>query len=248
MKISQLQIVTGFQQDNAVLLSCGPALKALEGKLRGQLFTINAPEDAPASLPRAVLKLEDTIFNLALDRLQVTTRPPAHVADDLSHAMQFARQRTLPFIEGFIDVIPAYQWTGIIVEIEFPENPMRSNSAAEAAIPVFDRLVKIDRRSLELSSFQLKFAVKDADYFVGYSIQAYEGRQLNIAVPPGAKVVVDPKDFPLSEVGVEVVVDINNKSAVSSSDPIGDVNIILDKQINVIRELKSYLNLEGLVK
>lgn len=250
MKISQIQIVVGFEFDQAILLSCGPALKSLKNKLKGQIFTISAPEEAPPSLPRAVVKLEDTIFELALDRIQTTARPPAHVSHDIKQAIHFARQRVLSFLEVLGGAIPVYRWSGIITNIQFPETPLQSRSASEASTPIFDRLISVNRHGKELGSFEFKFAVKEADYFVGYLIAGYERRHISIKVSTeeSTPVLLNSDEFPVIDAGIEIQIDINNKPTAALSSPANDIDKIINRQLDAVRELKSDLNLEGLIE
>jgi len=40
-------------------------------------------------------QLEDAILNVALDRFQITTRPPSHIAQDISNSSKFVMQRII---------------------------------------------------------------------------------------------------------------------------------------------------------
>ena len=174
MRVNRFEIVSTFEIDPSIVLTCGPYIKGLEQKLRGKIMTINAPEGAPPPLPRLVLQLEDTILNVALDRFQITTKPPSHIAHDIQKAAQFAYQRSISIL---LDMKPAnlqYQWSGVVAEIDYPEFPLTCKSGSEAATPLFDKLINIDRKDNQLSSFQLKFGFRDENYFVSYILSGFK--------------------------------------------------------------------------
>ncbi len=249
MRVNRVEIVCAFEVDPAIVLTCGPYLKALQQRLGGRLLTINAPEDAPPPLPRVVLKLEETIINFALDRFHITTQPPSHVADDMDKAAQFALQRSNSII---LEMKPAnlnYNWSGVIAEVEYIEEPIVSSSAIEAAVPLFDRLINIDRKGHKLSSFQLQFGIRDDNYFITYTITGFETRKIIIKGPAQERYVsIDPKEYPLTECGLKVSLDVNNRPDPIHRNPEFDIPLILNKQSKLFNNIAKDLNLEGLIK
>lgn len=249
MRVNRFEIVCAFEVDPSIVLTCGPYLKGLQQKLGGRLVSINSPDDAPPPLPRVVLRLEDTILNVALDRFHITTRPPSHIVHDMDKAAHFAYQRLISII---LDMQPAklnYKWSGVIAMFEYPEYPLVCRSGAEAAVPLFDRLINIDRKGRELSSFQLKFGMRDKNFFVTYTINAFETRKIKIT-PPAQKqyISIDVKEYPLSECGLRVILDINNKPEPASGDPEKDIRLILKKQSELFTNMAKDINLEGVLK
>lgn len=250
MKVVSFQIVVIFEIDESIVLSCGTALKELQKKLGGRILSINAPDDAPPPLPRAVLKAKDTILKVALDRFDITTAPPSHVAEEIERALQFARQRFEPFVKHLETAMPKYEWAGVVSELEFPDQSKLCKSGSEAAAPVFDRLVNIDRKNRELGSFELKFGMRHDEHFVNYSITGFESRKVALPVPSQKRgfFSVDISDYPLIDCGVKISLDVNNRPASTKVGPIEDVDQILEKHLILTRSLISNLNLEGVLK
>lgn len=248
MRINSIQVVTEFERDSSILLNCGPLLKEIEKKYKGKIFTVNTPEDAPPSLPRAVLRLEDTILNIGQNRFEITMSPPKHVVSEISESFQFANRRTNNILSHLAAVMPPYQWSGVVTEVEYPEVPIRSKSGIEAATPIFDALVRIDRQGRDLSALELQFGFKEEDYFIIYRIHGFESRQF--AVPKGmpGNFVVDLGNFPLERCGIEIVVDINNKPKQKKSDPIADISALYQQQITAIENLGEKLNIQGIIQ
>jgi len=249
VRVNRFEIVCSFEVDPSIVLTCGPYLKSLQQKLGGKLLMINSPDDAPPSLPRVVLKLQDTILNVALDRFHITTKPPSHVAQDMGKAVQFAYQRSSPIISDMQPAKLNYKWSGVVAEVEFPEEPLISKSAPEAATPLFDRLIKIDRKDRELGSFQLQFGIRDGNYYVNYTITAFEARQIKLPLSSHNQYIsIDIKEYPLSECGLKVLIDVNNKPGPESQDLETDIKLLLNKQSELFANLAKTLNLEGILK
>ncbi len=249
MRVNRFEIVCAFEVDSSIVLTCGPYLIGLQKKLGGRLVSINSPEDAPPPLPRLVLRLEDTILNVALDRFQITTQPPAHIAHDMDKAAHFAYQRLKSII---LEMQPAklnFTWSGVIAMLEYPEYPLVCKSASEAAVPLFDRLINIDRKDRELSSFQLKFGIRDENFFVNYTLSSFETRKIIITPPSHKKFIsIDANEYPLAECGLRIILDINNKPDSSSGDPEKDIQLILKKQSDLFTNMTKDINLEGVLK
>lgn len=251
MKVYNYHVVTAFDLDSSVVLTCGPALKAINNKLGGRLITVNTPDEAPPTLPRVVLKMDDAILNLSLDRVQITTTPPPHVANDIQESAKFAEQRATTILEELLGVLPAYKWSGLIVDLEYPTSDESIKSSTQAVAPVFDQLMKMQRGDRDLSSFELQYGFQEDGFFVTYTIKGYEKRDITISAPAspvGGVVMLDPKDFPLSECGVEVLVDVNNKPSTNSEDALGDIQSILRKQVELVISLPTDTNLEGVLE
>ncbi len=248
MKITRIEMVISFKIEPSIVLVCGSALKRIQNMLGGRLFTVNAPDDSSPTLPRAILKLDDTILNIALDRFQITTIPPSHIADDQKKSSRFAIQRARTIIKELLDCMPQYQWAGVILEIEYPEDPSVNKTTNDTAIPIFDKLIKIDRKGNELSAFQLQFGFKDITKFTTYTISTFEGGEVEIPDPqPAGYFPVEPSDLPLIARGIRLIVDINNKPKRSIASPMVDLEEIFSEQEKSFETLPQALNLEGVL-
>lgn len=249
MKISRQEIVISFEIDQSIVLTCGSAIKNAQNKLGGQILSINAPDDAPPSMPRVILKLKDTILNIGLNRIQIITIPPSHVSDNIEKSSKYTLQRIEPFLFELLPSIPKYFWAGVITEIEFHEDPLKCNSANEAAVPIFDKLINIDRKNKELSAFQLQYGIKDDQYFITYTLSAFEGRQVEFKMP-SKKIgyfLLEPSEYPLTECGIRILLDTNNKPNKNNKNPSKDIEDILSKQnylgVNIVEDM----NLQGML-
>ena len=249
MRVNRFEIVCAFEVDSSIVLTCGPYLKILQQKLGGKLLMINTPDEAPVEFPRVVLKLKDTILNVTLDRFQITTQPPSHVAQDMDKAVQFAYQRLNQIISDMQPANINYLWSGVIAEVEYPEDPLVSKSAPEAAAALFDRLIRIDRNKRELASFHLQFGIRDNNYYVNYTITGFETRQIQLPLKTQKEYIsIELKEYPLSECGLKILIDVNNKPAPETRDPEKDIKLILKKHSELFTNITKDLNLEGIIK
>ncbi len=195
--------------------------------------------------------MDDAILNLSLDRVQITTSPPPHVANDIHESARFAEQRTTTILEELLGVLPGYKWSGLIVDLEFPSSSDNIKSSRQVIAPVFDRLIKMKRGDRELSSFELQYGFENDGFFVTYTIKGYEKRNIIVptqAPPEGGVVMLNPEDFPLAECGVEVLVDVNNKPSNNSEDALSDIQLILKKQIALVNSLPTDTGLKGVLE
>jgi len=249
VKIARQQIVIVFEIDKLIVLTCGMAIKNAQKELGGQVLTTNVPDDAPPSMPRIILKLEDTVMSLGLDRIQLSTIPPSHVSGDLKKASEYTLKRAAPFFSELLPNISKYIWAGVITELRFYESPMKSKSANEMVAPLFDKLLNIDREKKELASFQIQYGFKEDQYFKNYTISGFEDRKIELNMPPkGESVVVDLNEHPLTGCGVMVLLDTNNKPNRHNDDPIRDVESLLEKQELLTPNLVQDISLEEVLK
>jgi len=199
-------------------------------------------------LPRIILKLDDSVFKLAIDRISISINPPSHVKSNINKSSKFALRRTVSIVEKLLEFIPQYKWCGIITELEFPSKPESYKLAIEAITPVSDRLININRSDKELASFQLQYGIKENSFFTNYSISGYESRDIKL-IPKNKKgfVSFDSHNFTVLECGIRIIMDINNKPGGATEDPIKDIENILNKTNELSGSLVTDLNLEGIL-
>jgi hypothetical protein len=246
VRINSYDIVINFELDESIVLTLGPSLIKLQKNLGGQLISINAPEDAPPPLPRIVLKFQDSLLKLGLDRFSITSKPPSHVTSNIAKSSKFALQRASSIIKDFVPQIPHYEWCGIITEIEFPSESCKSG--LEATTPVFDRLITIKREDRDLAAFQFQFGIKDNLHFTNYIIGGFESRKIQMESKTKKSFIpIRPEDHPITECGIRIVLDINNKPGGATENILNDIEIILDKINNLSKTFQHDLNLEGIL-
>jgi hypothetical protein len=247
MIISGIQVVSTYELDKTIVLTCGPTLKQIQKKIGGILLPINIPADAPPSLPRVSMKLVDAILNVSLDRLQITMVPPAHISSDVAAAVAYVTNRTKTMIADLIPILPLYGWSGVILEFEYPSVNALVTTGATASTPIFDRLLRLDRAGREMAAFQFQFGYVEDGFYVNYTLSGYEKRTIPTIKPQVGVVHLDVTELPIAEVGVGIIMDINNKQKIKTTNPIEDIQTILIKHIDKYKNLGKELNLEGII-
>ena len=248
MRLLRYEIVSCFELDETVIFSCGPILKRMQQNFGGNLIPISTPENAPPPLPRIVLQSKAFILKLALDRVSITVTPPAHVTDNIEKSSKYASQRVASVYKELFSVILNYEWTGIVAHLEFPNNLSECRSAVEAATPIFDKLINIDRHGKELSTFQFQFGFREDNLYVNYTIGGYENRSIKVDnVEKGKFKKIDIKDHPIDECGIQLMLDINNRLGSKTKKPIEDVDLLFSKQINCTETISIDTNLEDIL-
>lgn len=250
-RIHSLNIVNVFEQDEGIVLSCGPVLKQLEKDTRGKIIQLNTPIEAPPNLPRLVLDSADFTLQISFERFQLVIKTPTHIVSDSSLVLDFATERTQQILSKIVDIMPGYKWSGVIGDIDYEIQKPGLTEVADIATTMFDRLVNIDRRERDLGSFIIHFGLSENGYFVNYKLSGYEKRSLQVGNTPlkqGAN-KIHTKDMLLDELGVTVNVDINNRisSESSSTSPIDDSIRLIEKFRNYESTLIRDLNLEGFI-
>jgi hypothetical protein len=243
-------VVTVYSIDESIVLSCGPSLKQLNNNLNGRVININVPDNSPPNLPRIILKADDILLKVCLDRLETTMLLPSHIRNDMKSVTQFAKERSNLINSLLLDCIPKYEWCGIITEVDFPEEPLNSKSGAESITPFFDKIINISRKEKDLCSLELQFGFIEDGYNIIYKISGYEERKVEVNFPVKTRFqAIEFADFPLEKCGTKVIIDVNNKpTRKSNDDPIDDINSMLNKQISLSETLIDDLNMGGIIK
>lgn len=243
MKIDFLQLVSGFKIDREITLSCGKILKGLEKKHQGDLILPAIPDSAPPESPRAIYKTKDAFLSVALNRFELNVRPPSHIITNYSASLDYLKKRADQFMADLCKNISDYEWTGLVVKLDFPNIKPLKNGAM-AALPVFDTLVNYKRKNRTLSNFQLAFGFTEGFYNKTFNISGYEARDVKLNVPPVSKyreMFFDVSNFPVKETGIQIVFDVNNKPKGGKKYWAKDVNALIDfhrkHQANILSEL-----------
>jgi hypothetical protein len=90
--------------------------------------------------------------------------------------------------------------------------------------------------------------MKENSFFTTYTISGYETRDMKLI--PKDKVgfvTIGPADYIITECGIRIMLDINNKPGGATEDPIKDIENILNKTNELSESLPTDLNLEGII-
>ena len=136
-----------------------------------------------------------------------------------------------------------YQWTGVITTIDYIDTS-GSKTPFEAINPIFKKLLCLDWDKSDLASFNLQLGRKINDYFVNYNIHGYEKRKIKFKKDQTVKFVESKAG---NELGVQILLDINNKPMNLKKNPKIDLDKIILKQFELSKSIEEDLNIEGLL-
>lgn len=249
-KVASVQVVSSFEVDAGIVMTCGPVLRDLERRLKGQLTLLNTPAAAPPPLARAILEVQDAVLQIALDRFQLMLRPPAHIASELPLILDFTLNSVSSLFSDLTSIMPVYLWSGIIIDIEYAYKDAGFTDLSQVNGPVFNRLISINPKERNIATLDLNFGFEDNGYFVNYRLSTYETRNTGGKIfQPGVHHKIKREEYKLNDIGIAALVDINNlpSESIEGRHPITDLTMITKKINEVVPTLLKDLNLEGVL-
>jgi hypothetical protein len=249
MKVASIQAVAALQEDRRFILANGQRVLELASRIKGKVSQVNVPEIAPPEVPRLLIQRPDLVASLSFSRVELTIRPPQHVAGNLDSAMEFAERTACPILDELVLPDRGYEWSGVVVELLFPV-PGENVSAATQTVPLFDRLVRIERRGRELAAFQLQFGFAEGDYFINATVEGYETRLVEAGpgAPASVAMSIDLSKQPVAESGIGLIVDINNRAGQTHRSAASDVADLMRRHRERLPSLLGDLTLEEFAK
>lgn len=224
------------------MLTAGKYLQKLSKELGVPIPKMAVPSAAPPEAPRVIIPGSSTLIQVGLNRAELFTQPPDHVAGEFNPAVDFGLQAANRFLLDLVTVV-RYEWVGMVSTINFPTKTITTMMAA--ATLVSDRLINIPRKTRELSHLNLQIGFKEDPFYVTYSISGYEIRVG--AFPQPAPKSIEISMMPVSETGIEVLLDVNNKPLQSKRGLKADLVEIVNQEKTRFRILKEELRLEGIL-
>jgi hypothetical protein len=246
MKIQSLNFVSSFDIDREITLTCGKDLKILEKELKGKLLLPSIPDSAPPEAPRALLQCNDSILVVGWNRFELNITPPNHINTSYAGCLEFIKNRSVKTVKRLMELVTGYEWSGLVVKCHYPfENKDQDN-----ILPLFDKLLNVQRKERSLSAFRLQFGYKEGDFNKNYNLTRYETRNVNISIPPNSKglVKLDLNKSPIIDAGLEINIDINNITGNASKDWDSDLINLIGQHVTTFSNLPQELNLEGIIK
>ena len=248
MRVDQFRYAIEFDTHPDIVLELGSALNALRKEHGARVQFLNVPTAAPPPAPRVVVNTENALIHIGQNRYEAVMRLPQHIQSSLSSTCDFARRVVDDDLYYLFMEDLGYRWLGLVASLQYP-TAGPGTRAVDAIRPVFDRLVHIDRAGMDLASFQLQYGVSQAPFFKNYTIAGYERVNLppklnaNVDIPLEINVTPDI----ITESGVGITVDFNNKPAVDMGSIEDDFADLLIEMSHASDALPTLLNLEGLI-
>jgi hypothetical protein len=238
MRILSVDLVTATNLRQDANLRMGLFMSELASKVSGKIINYQLPENAPPDVPRIAVVAKNTSFFLGLDRLQISIKVAKEISQAPDMIFDTACLQSLSYFENYIkEVGSPYSFTGVIVTSHFPRagNP----SQLKIAEQMHDALLNLDRGGNPVASFVLQTGYQIQDHFVNYTLSGYEMRTLKIpnGLPPGSY-QINVNNAAVSESGIEIKVDVNNKVKKVKLSPIEELKEVLKLSLSETTKLK----------
>ncbi|MBU2648709.1 hypothetical protein KKI24_28635 [bacterium] len=260
MKVDSLKLVSRFTENKNIILSCGKELQVLEKQFNGHLIKLQVPENAPPEISRIIIHGSNFALGMGYNQFELTVRPPKQIFNNFNDCMDFGFERVKSVLDTVSESIPDHEWLGVVSILNFPM-PDADNGMA-AAVPIFDHLLTVNRKKRELASFQVQFGYRESGKNILYTISGYDEHEIMISVNADFKknavlqkkaeinkpVLIDLAQHPITETGIRVIIDINNKPSENSGKMIDDFYAILENQKEVYLKLPQEVNLDGVLQ
>jgi hypothetical protein len=242
--ITDIQIVVMFKIDQSIVFTLGDSIKKFQAETNAQVQMLNTPSGARPEAPRVIIATDAYIINISLNRFDIILKVPTHINRYSEKVLTFCFQSMETIFDILIRDKIEYMWGGVIFTIHYPFDKKQVR-ALKLLEPVFDKLLKIERKGRSLATFNLQYGYQDQDYYINYTINGYEVAMIKIPIRKEGKDAVDvgiTADM-IDEAGIEIRLDINNKPVKEKTNCIDDFSMLLNK---VEKTLKIILEETGL--
>lgn len=249
MRISQTNTVIEYEIVENLLLLIGGTLKEYQKRNNAKVQFLNIPQNIPPDAPRIIVFSQNAIINISLTRFEIISKIPNHIIDNIPATILFTRKNIENIISQLWVPELKYNWLGLVTALDFPKNSP-DKTALLLAKPYFDKLININRKDRELGSFEIKFGFKEGNYFKNYKVLCFETRDIKI---DPTKFSTLQKVFDLEEVsaitnsGLRIIFDLNNKSCESKGTFNSDFEELLNEFEKSLMNIIVELNLEDLI-
>jgi hypothetical protein len=248
MKIVQIHAAINFKIEPDILLSVGNNIKKLQKEVKVNVQILNVPKASPPETPRIVIFSPNAIINICLSRYDIIVKIPKQIEDNIDSSLDYAKNVITKFIPFLIHENFQYLWTGIVINSEKAFD-IKNSKSIELMTPFYDKLINIDRNNMKLSSFQLQFGFEENNLYKNYTISGYD--KINIAIPGNiigeSSITIDLQKAKISESGLQVIVDVNNRTNINVLGIDQDFINLLHEVSNTYKLLPNTLNIEGLI-
>lgn len=233
-RVVKLEVVVSFQEENDIVLTLGPQIKAIKNEIGGRIINVNTPNGAPPELPQIVIHSNDVILQIAKSRIQITIVPPAHINDSFSECADYFKKRINVIDDLIIKDYLNYNWSGIVSTIEFPMKGSDESTSIEPIRKIFSNLVTINWNARDLTTFVLRVGKKIGNKNLNVTLQGYDKRSLEVKDNKDIQGrSIDPQELPVIEVGYQVILDMNSKGK-KGGNAVIDLEEMLSLQENYL--------------
>lgn len=227
---SNIAYLLSFQSPVAkIRFEQAKAEEAFAGIVNGQSQQTNVPDQADPNQPRILFQSEKK--SIAISQLACQLKMNFQSSDiPLTDQLSIARKNVIEFWKKSLEfkVGSEYGMHGIIFDINFPSK----DSTETINKFLYDQFIKTTPIG-DVAAIQLTLGYKVENYFINLTVSTYETRKLIFQAPFSSE-PVDIAKLPVSEAGVSIRIDINNRPEQSLLIDLATPNKIMDVLDNFI--------------
>lgn len=249
MRIPQTNVVIEYELVEDMLLTIGGNLKEFQKKTNSKVQILNIPQIIPPDAPRIVISTQNALINISLTRFEIISKIPKHIMDNYQSTINFTKNIVLEVFNSIWDTELHYSWAGLVVTIEYSLHS-DGNTALELSKSFYDKLININRMNKDLASFQLRVGFKEESFFKNFNISCFETRNISFdpnKIPPWKKVIDVEEYSEITDTGLRLIIDINNKPGNKSESFPTDFEIIINEFVRSFNTLTQDLNIKDLI-
>ena len=245
MNIAQIQFACEFAKDDSIILTLGHSIKELRQKRHASIRILNTPKQLPPEIPRLLVTYNTLSLNVGLNRYDVFLFVPDHINKNLNASLTFVENTIKDLLPYIVFEDFSYKWIGLVANLEYP-SPNKDTRALKVVEPIFDKLLNIARNARDLATFQIQFGFLESDYYKNYTVGGYDKTVVDLSSVQSQPVstTISPN---VSEAGISVAIDINNKPDLKKTDLTRDLKRMLDEFRLTYNGLAQTLNLKGVL-
>ena len=213
--IKQAFLVVTHNVDLAVRTRIADVEKHFSDFVKGEAHSTNVDANTPPPIPRLIINDGNKKLTVSQNRIQIEFNFEQDLGFDKSLAV--VMKKAMPFLTAVSNFQPvnAESMIGFVVHIQWPSLEQRSDIAKMLADHFYTK-----NKLGEFDAFDLKLGfVTDALLFKNLAVSAYEVREVTVVANPAVRLMAFESDsLPITETGVGVNLDINNRARLRSTD------------------------------
>lgn len=246
VKVDSILVVAAFKPEAQASLKLGSVVAEVAQANGAQVNQLGVPSQAPPHFPRVMIGMQNSMLQVAEDRVQLSVTLPDHIAESLDEVLALTHREIERVLKPALDQPWMTEaWAGVVLNLSFPAHGL---SMTQAATQAASSLVNLEWSKDHLETFQLQIGKKVDGYFRTVTISGYEKRDISIELEVSEKsgskrIEVTEENSKVTESGIGVVLDINNRA--SSPRPLNSVGLfdVLKVAREAVGQLPIDLNL-----
>lgn len=220
--ISNVTYLLNFRdRDEGIRFQQAKAEESFRGIINQQSEQSNLPDNIDPAAARISFKSGSKNISISQIACQLNLSFPNAKKIDFDHQWEIIAKNVKEFYAGAINFksSDSYAMTALIYHVQFRSNA----TTVELNSWIYDKFIKKELDE-ELASVAVKIGFKREQWYLNLNVGAYELRNLEIRPQPGqAGILLDLDKVPVTEKGIDLTFDVNNRPKFLLANQTGEV-------------------------